>query len=332
MNELNPKINAVKSLETLKKFEHPDLTAKGEKRASVSLHQLETIWINTGTLCNIECSNCYIESSPNNDRLVYINTDEVHCILDEMEQLKTMTKEVAFTGGEPFLNPFFLDTVQQVLTRGYRVLILTNAMQPMQRKHVKVKLAELNTTFGPQLSVRVSLDHYTRELHEKERGPHSWQKTVDGIDWLSENNFSLAIAGRTCWGENENLGRQGYADLIAEHNWLIDAFDPSQLVLFPEMDSSVDVPEISTDCWKILDVHPRDMMCATSRMVVKRKGDDHVTILPCTLLPYNEEFDMGRTLAESLKSDGGMFENGAVKLCHHNCAKFCVLGGGSCSV
>jgi hypothetical protein len=26
-----------------------------------------------------------------------------------------------------------------------------------------------------------------------------------------------------------------------------------------------------------------------------------------------------------------MFEHGAVKLCHPHCAKFCVLGGGSCS-
>jgi len=26
-----------------------------------------------------------------------------------------------------------------------------------------------------------------------------------------------------------------------------------------------------------------------------------------------------------------MFAGGAVKLCHPNCSKFCVLGGGSCS-
>jgi hypothetical protein len=30
-------------------------------------------------------------------------------------------------------------------------------------------------------------------------------------------------------------------------------------------------------------------------------------------------------------ADGGMFARGAVKLCHPHCAKFCVLGGGSCS-
>jgi hypothetical protein len=36
-------------------------------------------------------------------------------------------------------------------------------------------------------------------------------------------------------------------------------------------------------------------------------------------------------LKESMVADDGMFTKGAVKLCHVHCAKFCVLGGGSCS-
>ena len=51
------------------KFRDPELTAKGEKRAKVALRALETLWFNTGTLCNLTCRNCYIESSPRNDRL-----------------------------------------------------------------------------------------------------------------------------------------------------------------------------------------------------------------------------------------------------------------------
>ena len=72
------------------------------------------------------------------------------------------------------------------------------------------------------------------------------------------------------------------------------------------------------------------MMCASSRMVVKRRGADKPVVLPCTLLPYIEAFEMGPTLADAAKADGGMFDAGAVKLCHRHCAKFCVLGGGSC--
>ena len=50
------------------KFQDPDITAQGETRASVALTKLETLWFNTGTLCNLECGHCYIESSPRNGR------------------------------------------------------------------------------------------------------------------------------------------------------------------------------------------------------------------------------------------------------------------------
>ena len=91
------------------------------------------------------------------------------------------------------------------------------------------------------------------------------------------------------------------------------------------------MPEITTACWGILHKSPRDVMCASSRMVVKRKGASAPVVLPCTLLPYDVAFEMGPTLAAAPHADGGMFADGAVKLCHPHCAKFCVLGGGSCS-
>ena len=179
--------------------------------------------------------------------------------------------------------------------------------------------------------IRVSLDHYTERLHDTERGAGSFTSVIEGLDWLSANGFRLAIAGRTCWNEDEKDERDGYADLIKSRGLAIDAEDTSQLVLLPEMDDGADVPEISTKCWGILGLHPSEIMCATSRMVVKRKGAQKPVVLPCTLLPYDLAFEMGTTLAEAARADGGMFDRGAVKLCHSHCARFCVLGGGHCS-
>jgi hypothetical protein len=221
--------------------------------------------------------------------------------------------------------------VGDALERGFEVLLLTNAMQPMQRPKVKCELLELKQRFGPHLTLRVSVDHYGRALHEAERGARTWARTVAGLDWLSEKGFRVAIAGRTCWSEGEPQTRAGYARLIAEHGWAIDAADPAQLMLLPEMDGKHDVPEITTRCWAILKKSPGDMMCASSRMVVKRQGAERPTVLPCTLIPYDAAFDMGSTLATAAEADGGMFTDGAVKLCHPHCSKFCVMGGGSCS-
>jgi len=45
-------------------------------------------------------------------------------------------------------------------------------------------------------------------------------------------------------------------------------------------------------------------------------------VVACTLLPYAPEFELGETLAEAERD---------VALNHPHCAKFCVLGGASCS-
>ena len=313
------------------KFRNPDVTAKGEPRASVPLTKLDTLWINTGTLCNITCANCYIESSPTNDRLEYFRLGELEALLDEIETLKLGTREIAFTGGEPFMNPDMAGMMQAALERGHEVLALTNAMQPIQRPKVRQGLLELQKAHGDRLTLRVSLDHYSKQLHEKERGPDTWEKALAGMDWLNANGFSIAIAGRTCWDETEALSREGYAALVARRGWRIDPANAGQLVLFPEMNEREDVPEITTACWDILSKRPDQQMCASSRMVVKRKGADAPAVMPCTLLPYDPAFEMGASLEASLTVDGGNFRDGAVKLNHPHCAKFCVLGGASCS-
>jgi hypothetical protein len=313
------------------KFADPDWTAKGEKRARVRLQALRTLWINTGSLCNIECRNCYIESSPENDRLAYITRAEVASYLDEMARDGWPVSEIGFTGGEPFMNPDIIEMLRDALERGFSALVLTNAMQPLLRPRSREGLSALREQHGSRLVMRVSLDHYSKALHEEERGTDSFDKTIEGIDWLAREGFALALAGRTCWNESEAGTRAGYAALIAARGWPVDAYDRASLVLFPEMDLSADVPEITEACWGILHKDPKDVMCASSRMVVKRKGAAAPVVLPCTLLPYDPAFEMGATLAEAARADGGMFEDGAVKLCHPHCAKFCVLGGGSCS-
>jgi predicted phosphodiesterase len=305
---------------TAEKFRDPVVTAKGEPRASVALTRLRTLWLNTGTLCNITCSNCYIESSPRNDGLVYLRQAEAAAYLDEIVRENFGTEEIGFTGGEPFMNPDIFAMLEDALTRGFRALVLTNAMRPMQR--AKAQLLALKERFGRRLTLRVSLDHHTPGRHEDERGPGTFQPTLDGLIWLARNGFAIAVAGRTMWGEPEGTERAGYARLFAEHGIALDAFDPAKLVLFPEMDASRDVPEITTACWGILHKSPADVMCATSRMVVRRKGSARASVVACTLTPYDPQFELGPTLKDAARP---------VALNHPHCARFCVLGGASCS-
>lgn len=303
------------------KFSDPLVTAKGEQRAWVDLKELKTLWFNTGTLCNLACINCYIESTPKNDALVYLTHAEVVSYLDEIRREGYPTEEIGITGGEPFMNPDIIPIMGECLDRGFRLLVLTNAMRPMMK--CEKELLELKYKYGAALTIRVSVDHFKRELHEEERGSRSWEPMMKGLKWLSDNGFNIDIAGRTRWGEDEDELRQGFDAFFKEHCINIDGYDKKQLMLFPEMDENAPVPEITTACWGILGVKPDDMMCASSRMVVKRKGDDKPSVMACTLLAYDQQFNMGQTLKEASKP---------IHLNHPHCAKFCVLGGGACSV
>ncbi|MCH2547971.1 MAG: radical SAM protein, partial [Alphaproteobacteria bacterium] len=55
---------------------------------------------------------------------------------------------------------------------------------------------------------------------------------------------------------------------------------------------------------------------------IKRKGAEKPAVAACTLLPYSPEFELGTTLKQA---------SGTVRRNNPHCAKFCVLGGGSCS-
>src|SRR5271157_3726601 len=155
-----------------RKFRDPFITAKGETRAQVALRALETLWFNTGTLCNLTCRNCYIESSPRNDRLAYLARDEARAYLDEIARDALPTRLIGFTGGEPFMNPDIILMLQDALSRGFHALVLTNAMKPMRRH--RDSLLALQAAYGGLLTIRISLDHYTQAVHEAERGRRSW--------------------------------------------------------------------------------------------------------------------------------------------------------------
>lgn len=304
-----------------KKFIDPNVTAKGEQRAVVALTHLKTLWFNTGSLCNIACQNCYMESTPKNDALAYLSARDVEKYLDEARAESLPVEEIAFTGGEPFMNKALIEMLEMSLSRGHKVLVLSNAMKPMH--HRFQELLDLKKRYGGKLAIRVSIDHHSQSKHEAIRGLGTWQPMLKGLQWLAENDFSLAIAGRTCWNESEAQARSGYAALFEAENIPIDTKAPTSLVLFPEMDNALDVPEITIHCWDILGVAPETMMCATSRMIIKRKGSDGPVVVPCTLLPYDHKFELGYDLGGSSKN---------VQLNHPHCAKFCVLGGASCSV
>ena len=299
------------------KFKDQKVTADGSNRAFIEARNIKTLWFNTGTLCNIECRNCYIESSPKNDSLAYLTFEEVKSFIDEAIDKNLGTNEIGFTGGEPFMNKDIMKMIDYSLRKRLKVLVLSNAMKPMlNRTKELIKLNHSN------LTIRVSIDHYEKEKHEEIRGKNTYDVMLQGLKWLNENNFNYTLATRLLWNEKEEDLRKNFGTFIKNNNLRLDTNSPKELVTFAEMDEKIDTPEITTSCWDILNKDPNDIMCSWSRMVVRKKNSKNPSVIACTLLPYADEFDLGETLTNSLQK---------IYLNHKHCSKFCVLGGSSCS-
>ncbi len=299
------------------KFKDQKVTADGSNRAFIEARNIKTLWFNTGTLCNIECKNCYIESSPKNDSLAYLTFEEVKSFIDEALDKNLGTNEIGFTGGEPFMNKDIMKMIDYSLRKRLKVLVLSNAMKPMlNRTKELIKLNHSN------LTIRVSIDHYEKEKHEEIRGKNTYDVMLQGLKWLNENNFNYTLATRLLWNEKEEDLRKNFGTFIKNNNLRLDTNSPKELVTFAEMDEKIDTPEITTSCWDILNKDPNDVMCSWSRMVVRKKNSKNPSVIACTLLPYADEFDLGETLTNSLQK---------IYLNHKHCSKFCVLGGSSCS-
>ena len=301
------------------KFRDPGLTAKGEARATVALAGARRRCGSTpARSATSPAPIATSSSSPRNDRLSYLTAAEMRDYLDEIARDGLPTEEIGFTGGEPFMYPDILAMLEECLGRGFRVLVLTNAMRPMRR--LDAPLLELRRRLGARLTLRVSLDHYTRALHEEERGEDTWRPTFDGLKWLLANGFTTTVAGRTLWGEPDCAMRQGFARLFAEHGLAIDAEDREQLSIFPEMDAAADVPETT----RLLGHPPcrsRRGDGASSRMVVKHRDATGRASSPARCCPM---------ICVSIL-DRRWPMPPAASLNHPHCAKFCVLGGGACS-
>ena len=290
----------------------------GKPRASVKLNSLETLWFNTGTLCNLNCQGCYIESSPYNNSLEYIKFEEVKFYIDEIVSNNLKTSIIGFTGGEPFMNPDIIKILKYVLNSGFNTLVLTNGMRPMKLKFQDI----LNLPFLNKMKIRVSIDHFLKPLHEKIRGINTWDSLIENIVWLKKNNIKLDIASRLEDGENETDKREGFKNLFKKIGISLDAKDKKTLVLFPPMNMEKSSTEITQDCWKILNKKPEDLMCSNSRMIVKKKGEKNTKILACTLITKDKNFELGETIMKSNKN---------VTLSHPFCSQFCFLGNSSCN-
>jgi molybdenum cofactor biosynthesis enzyme MoaA len=177
----------------------------------VPLIALDTLWFQVaGTICNIECTHCFISSSPRNRSHEMLSLATVEKHLADARRLGV--REYYFTGGEPFLNREMLDILDAALRQG-PATVLTNGM--LLRPDVCRRLRALFDASEYSLDLRVSLDGFDAASHDAIRGPGVWDRVMAGLKNLAAVGLNPVITVTTAAEGVEGAeGRARFLELI----------------------------------------------------------------------------------------------------------------------
>jgi AdoMet-dependent heme synthase len=170
---------------------------------------LDTLWLQVaGTLCNLQCTHCFISSSPTNHAHGMMSLADVRPYLEEAERLGV--REYYLTGGEPFLNREILEIIEAALALG-PVTVLTNGV--LIRPETAARLRALSDASPYSLDLRVSIDGTDAATNDPIRGQGTFERIVAGIGILARAGLNPVVTVTdACEGA---LSSQGRAALLS---------------------------------------------------------------------------------------------------------------------
>ena len=260
----------------------------------VPMRALDTLWFQVaGTLCNIECTHCFVSSSPANRSHEMLTLRDVEPRLAEARKLGV--REYYFTGGEPFMNRELIPILAATLKQG-PATVLTNGM--LLTPEICAGLRQLIDASEYSLDLRVSLDGFERESHDAIRGAGAWDRTLRGLQNLAGAGINPVITvTEAAAGIRGSEGRTRFLELI--HSW---GFSKPRLKVLPlfrigaESKRSGEYAEWERITPESLDdAAANALQCSSCRMVTS-KG-----VYVCPILIDTPDARMGATLMETLR-------------------------------
>jgi|SRR5690242_11042901 len=143
------------------------------------------LWLYANFDCNLRCDYCCVRSSPETPRRA-LGVERVRQIAREAPGLGV--GEIFVTGGEPFLLPE-IGEILAACAAAAPTTVLTNGMLLVGRR-----LEILRSLPRDRLTLQISLDSPTPELHDRHRGRSSWAKARRGIGRARAAGFRVRLA------------------------------------------------------------------------------------------------------------------------------------------
>jgi sulfatase maturation enzyme AslB (radical SAM superfamily) len=261
----------------------------------VALASLDDLWFQvSGTLCNLQCTHCFISCSPHNDKFGYLSLEAVEQAL--LESVRWGVKEYYFTGGEPFLNREMVPILARTLAFG-PATVLTNGTVLRPEWLERLRRAEEASLYS--LEFRVSIDGPSPEINDPIRGQGTFARAMDGVRLLVEHGFLPIITMTRTWDESDDdaiLGRfrSALADLGCSR---------PRLKVLPRLQIGAEAartkgygPHDRVTDEMMVGYDASQLICSHSRVVTDRG------VFVCPILLDVSEARLGDTLDEAARS------------------------------
>ena len=260
----------------------------------VPLVKLDTLWLQVGgTLCNLQCTHCFISCGPQN------HTHEMMTLKDVQQRLlesKTLgVKDYYITGGEVFMNPEIFEILATILEYG-PLDVLTNGTLITSEKAARLK--EIQNNSSHKLQFRVSMESFDEKLNDRTRGENSFSKAIEGITNLSSFGFSPILTVTRNWDEGKDKEiEKSFKNFLKSLNIsdprvkILPEFLLGQLAVNTR--NYFDHEHVTEKCFENYDI--TNLQCSTSRMATK------TGVYVCPILVDNDKAKMGDTIEETLR-------------------------------
>jgi molybdenum cofactor biosynthesis enzyme MoaA len=242
-----------------------------------------------GTICNLTCTHCFISCSPHNHTHSMLDLATVRRHL--AEAVERGVREYYFTGGEPLMNREIFEILEATLEVG-PATVLTNGLLLDPKRCARLRTLSDGSEYS--LDVRVSLDGWGPEDHDRIRGDGTFRRAVEGIRnlWRAGLNPVVTVS-EAAEGVGAAEGRARFLEILRSFG-----ITRPRLKVLPLFRIGAETTRGRPyHPWERLGpgdaVDPDRLQCGSGRMVTSRG------VYVCPILIDEPDARLGSTLAEA---------------------------------
>lgn len=165
------KIDAILFYEMIKGCEEDDIE-----------HIIKTVHITATDDCNLRCMHCYMSAGIISQE--YLDLTLVGDKIKQIQQYYNDKLDIVVSGGEPLLHPEILSFLKEI--KENKVTLFTNGML--------INSSNINVISETCDAVQISMEGISKHAFEKIRGKNTYDKLMDAIVHLKENNIRIILA------------------------------------------------------------------------------------------------------------------------------------------